>query len=379
MRKLASVRRISAIEPIENADAIEKAIVDGWEVVVKKSDEYKAGELCVYIETDSIVPPIKYFEFLEERRYRIRTIKLRKQVSQGLIIPLNDINTIRHQLGITDPNKEIILMMLEEGTDLTEDLGIKKYDPELKKENLLLAEANKKSNPVHKFLMKYKWYRKLWKKKKRWPEGVIKTDEERIQNCPSILRNESKRTFYETEKLDGQSCTFFYLKMPWFWKIQKKIFGVCSRNIWLKTPTPSNYWTIARKFNVERKMKKLGKQLVVQGEIIGPGIQKNKYNLTELDFYVFNVYNKDTDEWYGRHGIEAICDKLDLKMVPVLHQQPLENFATTVPEIVEHVKGNSTLVKVKREGSVFRELCSVTGHRGISFKVINPDFLLKYE
>lgn len=379
MRKLASVRRISAIEPIENADAIEKAIVDGWEVVVKKSDEYEAGDLCVYIETDSIVPSIEYFEFLEPRRYRVRTIKLRKQVSQGLIIPLNDINTIRKQLGINDRKEEIILFHLSEGDDLTENLGIEKYDPELKKENLLLAEVDKKSNPVHKYLMRYAWYRKLWKKKKAWPDEIIKTDEERIQNCPSILRRESKRTFYEAEKLDGQSCTFFYLTMPWFWKIQKKTFGVCSRNIWLKTPTSSNYWTIARKFDIERKMKKLGKELVIQGEIVGPGIQKNKYGLAELDFYVFNVYNKGTGEWYGRHGIEAVCEKLELKMVPVIDQQPLENFATTVPEIVERVKGNSTLAKVKREGSVFRELCSATGQRGISFKVINPDFLLKYE
>ena len=377
MRKLASVRRIAAIEPIENADQIEKAIVDGWEVVVKKSEEYKPGDQCVYIEIDSEVPKIEYFEFLEPRRYRVRTIKLRKQVSQGLIIPLNDINVIREQLGITDRSKQIMLMHLDDSTDLTDDLGITKYDTQAKEEKCL--NESKTQNPAHKYLLRYKWYRKLWKKKKAWPEKVLKTDEERIQNCSSILWRESDRAFYESEKLDGQSCTFFNLSMPWFWKISKRTFGVCSRNIWLKTPNNSNYWQIAKKYKVKEKLKKYKHELIIQGEIIGPGIQKNKYGLKGLDFYVFNVYNASTDEWYGRHGIEAVCDKLDLKMVPIVAQDKLSNLGTTVPEFVERVKGNSTLAKVKREGSVFRELCSVTGKRGISFKVINPNFLLKYE
>lgn len=380
MRKLASVRRIAAIEEIPNADNIEKVIIDGWEVVVKKDEEYKPGDLCVFIEVDSILPAIKYFEFMEPRKYRVRTIKLRKQVSQGLVIPLNDINKIRNQLGITDPDKEIVLMFLEEGTDLTEELGIKKYDPQLKEENLLLADARKKKNPIHKYLLRYPWYRKLWTKQKGWPKQVVKTDEERIQNSPSILRNYDKAIFYETEKLDGQSATFFYLKQPWFWKFKKKVFGVCSRNIWLKTKHPCNYWDVADKYDIQNKLKHYGKEVVIQGEIIGPGIQKNKYNRSELEFYVFNVYNVATDEWYGRHGIEAVCSALDLNMVPVISQGKLEDIAgRSVEDVVNKVKGNSTLAKVKREGSVFRELCAVTGMRGISFKCINPDFLLKYQ
>lgn len=364
MRKLASIRKIASLDSIPNADAIEKATIDGWEVVVKKG-EFSVGDKCCYIEIDSVVPSDNpAFEFLEGRKYRVRTIKLRKQVSQGIAFPLE-------ALGIED---------LPEGTDLTERLKIKKYDPELQKENLMLGDARKKKNPVHKLLLRYAWYRKLWAKKKAWPAEVEKTDEERIQNIPSILRRENRRAFYETEKLDGQSATFFYLRQPWFWKVSKKEFGVCSRNIWLKTKHPCNYWDIAEKFDIQNKLKSYGKEVIIQGEIVGPGIQKNKYGLTELDFYVFNVYNKETDEWYGRHGIEAVCSALGLKMVPVIGQGPLEELAgSTVQEVVEHVKGNSTLAKVKREGSVFRELCAVTGQRGISFKAINSDFLLKFD
>lgn len=378
MRKLASIRRVAAINPIPNADKIEKITVDGWEVVAQKGN-YKVGDLCVYIEIDSIVPAIEYFEFMEPRKYRVKTIKLRKQVSQGLLVPKSDIDIIRRQIAGVSPDTKMCPLPAEERDNVTESLGIKKYDPELKKENLLLAEARRKKNPIHKYLIRYSWYRKLWKKKKSWPDGVVKTDEERIQNIPSILTRESKRTFYETEKLDGQSATYFYLKQPWFLNIKKKVFGVCSRNIWLKTPHPCNYWNIEKKFDIRRKLKKYGKELVIQGEIIGPGIQKNKYNLKELDFYVFNVYNKKTDEWYGRHGIEAVCDTLGLKMVPVIGQGTLRELAgTTVPEVVEHVKGSSILcTSTKREGSVFRELHAVTGKRGISFKCINVDFLCK--
>ena len=367
MRKLASVRTIAKVEPIPNADAIEKAIVDGWELVIKK-DEFKVGDKCVYFEIDSIVPSSNpVFEFLEPRKYRVRTIRLRKQISQGLALRPEDLKL--------DPNT------LEVGDDLTEKLGVKKYDPETKNENLLLAEAAKKKNPIHKYLLRYSWYRKLWVKKKRWPQWVQKTDEERIQNCPSVLRNHNKALFYETEKLDGQSATFFYVKAPYFWKIKKWLFGVTSRNIWLKTKTRSNYWRIADQYNIHEAMKKYGKELVIQGEIIGGGIQKDKYGLGDnnLDFYVFNVYNITTDEHYGRHGIEATCKALDLKMVPVLSQKLLKEYGEDVPTIVEHVKGNSVLNKVKREGSVFREIMSVTGKRGVSFKVINPNFLLAHD
>ena len=130
-RKLASIRKISDIQPIPNADAIEKAVVDGWEVVVAKKDNFKVGDLVIYIEIDSIVPKTEGFEFLKKKNYRIRTIKMRGQISQGLILPLSFLDTQKRLFGY------------KLGDDVTEILGIKKYDPQGEKE---LSEANNSIN-----------------------------------------------------------------------------------------------------------------------------------------------------------------------------------------------------------------------------------------
>jgi hypothetical protein len=363
MRKLASIRTIKEIREIPNADTIEVAIIDGWEVVIKKA-EFKVGDKCIYIEIDSLVPSSNpAFDFLASRKYRVRTIRLRKQVSQGIAFPLST-------LGIEEN--------IEEGTDVTERLNIVKYDPERNVENLLLDEETKKNNAVHKYLLRYKWYRHLWTKKKSWPEFVVKTDEERIQNVPSIIERYADATFYETEKLDGQSATYFWAKCPSFLNIKTWLFGVCSRNIWLKTPTNNNYWKIAKKYDIKNKLKQLGKQLVIQGEIIGDGIQSNKYGLSpgELDFYVYNIYNVATDEWYGEAGIRLHCAALGLKTVPLIDIKKLSEFGRTVPELVSYVTRSSKLVERQQEGSVFREILTSKGKRGISFKCINPQFLL---
>ena len=145
MRKLATVQKISKVEKIENADKIEKVYVNGWEVVVKKG-EFKENDLIVFVEIDSIVPERPEFEFLRDRKFRIRTVKLRKQISQGLVCPLSIL-----------PNKK-----WKEGDDVTDILGVKKYDPELEEENNLIKNNKKKyKNPIIKYFMRFKWFRNL--------------------------------------------------------------------------------------------------------------------------------------------------------------------------------------------------------------------------
>ena len=153
MRKLASIREIKEIRPVENADAIEVTIVDGWECVVKKSENFKVGDKIVYIEIDSIVPERPEFEFLRERKFRVRTIKLRKQISQGLVLPLSILPQGRYELE----------------DDVTEVLGIKKYDPEGEVENQLIEKKTKEvKNPIIKFMLKFKWFRKMYLPKKEF-------------------------------------------------------------------------------------------------------------------------------------------------------------------------------------------------------------------
>lgn len=193
MRRLATIRTIADIHPIPNADAIEVALVDGWECVIAKKDGFKIGDKVVYIEIDSIVPERPEFEFLRDRKFRVRTIKLRGQVSQGLVLPISILPKGNY---VSDD-------------DVTEILGIKKYDPEGEAEAKLLKDKTAKiKNPFIKFMMRFKWFRRLFVKPKKggFPVWIVKTDEERIQNKTAMFNIEKElgTKFMVTEKIDGQ-------------------------------------------------------------------------------------------------------------------------------------------------------------------------------
>jgi tRNA-binding EMAP/Myf-like protein len=355
VRQLATVRRIADIRPIPNADAIEVCQVDGWECVIAKKDNFKVGDLIVYIEIDSIVPEIPQFEFLRDRKFRVRTIKLRGQVSQGLVVPLS----------ILPENKKY-----KENDDVTDILGIKKYDPQAEQERALLTQkADKNKNPIIKFLMKFKWFRKMYIKPKKggYPAWIVKTDEERIQNKTRMFEIEKElgTEFIVTEKLDGQSATYYLEKHG-----RKYEFGVCSRNIHLTKPDNSSYWTIAKQLNIENVLKSLigdYNTIVLQGEILGEGIQGNKYKVKGFDFYAFNLIYPDKK--IDTIEMATLLQRYNIKHVPIL----VTGFKLrdTIADMVEFAKGNSTLLKIKREGVVIRNY-----KRDISFKVINPEFLL---
>jgi len=205
-RKLAHVEVIENLAPIPGADKIEVATILGWQCVVKKG-EFKVGEKVVYIEVDSVLPNKPEFEFLRDRKFRIRTIKLRGQISQGLVLPLSTTGLSYDYFSI--------------GHDVTELLGITKY--------LSPSEATEYINQTsihwatkYKFtnwLLRYKWFRSLVlpsKTKGGFPNWISKTDEERIQNMPSILTKYADSIVYITEKIDYQSATFTTNSRPRF-------------------------------------------------------------------------------------------------------------------------------------------------------------------
>jgi hypothetical protein len=189
MRTLASVQKIANIREIAGADNIAVADVLGWEVVIRKED-FQVGDKCVYIETDSIMPVLPQYEFLKQRKYRIRTIKLKGQVSQGLCLPLSSLGSGSYS----------------EGDDVTEIMKIRKYDPEGDKEARLQAlEDSRNKNRIDKYLKRFNWYRRFFTKagQRGWPAFIKKTDEERIQKMPWICDQEKGTEFIFTEKLDG--------------------------------------------------------------------------------------------------------------------------------------------------------------------------------
>jgi hypothetical protein len=357
-RKLASIQKILSLERIEGADRIEKATVLGWEVVVKK-DDFKVGDLVVYCEVDSVLPQTKYFEFMKERNYRVRTIKLKKQVSQGLCCPISILPKGKYT----------------EYDDVTEILGVTKYETEYEKNERLQQEI--KSNKIKKFFMKYNWFRRLFASDRMcWPSFIPKTDEPRIQLFPHICEQEKDTEFSVTEKLDGQSATYFLVKNPKRWQFWKPyIFGVCSRNFLKGKKDNSTWWKIAGQYQIELLLKsflysnKNHKYIVIQGEILGEGVQKNKYNIKGLDFYIFNVFTDIREN--SNSFINSFCNGYNLKQVPkIMDYFKLQN---SIPEVVEFSKRKSDIADIPREGIVVRNY-----EKNISFKVINPDFLLKY-
>ena len=223
-----------------------------------------------------------------------------------------------------------------------------------------------------KFMMRFKWYRKLFVKPKRkggFPDWIVKTDETRIQNLPVLFDTESRRgtEFSVTEKVDGQSATYFLHRLS----KRRFEFGVCSRNIHLGAPDESSYWTVAGKYNIENVLKQLigdHDTIVMQGEICGNGIQGNKYHISGYELFVFNLIFPDHKCTTAE--IEELVRPFGLKTVPILEEG--KKLPSTIAELVEYSKGYSAVRKQqKREGVVMRNMRS-----NISFKVINPDFLL---
>lgn len=367
-RQLASVQKILKIEPIDGADAIEKATVLGWECVIAKKDDFKVGDLVVYFEVDSVLPPMPEFEFLRDRKFRIRTIKLRGQVSQGLVSPLTILP--KRKAGYV------------EGDDVTEILGVTKYlsPTELTEKRMEDERVSREKSRIKRFLLRNKWYRRLFmvQSDKGFPKFIHKTDEDRIQLFPNICEKEKETVFTVAEKLDGQSGTWFLVKeksgLKWLLFRKPTLrFGVCSRNVYLKTPNNSSYWKIAKKYNIESVLNKLiGERdfVAIQGEIVGEGIQGNKYKVKDVDMYVFNLINPNGKENYI--VMSVIMEAMGMKCVPRLDN----NFKMlpTIPDMVDYANGVSKIYDTAREGIVVRNYES-----GLSFKVISPKFLLKHE
>lgn len=372
-RKLAHIEQIIDLRPIKGADRIEVAIVLGWECVVKKG-EFKIGDKIVYIEVDSIVPDCPEFEFLRQRKFRIKTIKLKKQISQGLIVSLETLNKIS--------NDNIILSKLNIGDDVTEKMNIVKYLTPSEKQEI---EKLTKQNKFKKFMMRYSWFRKLVLnkiKKESFPYWVSKTDEERIQNIPQIIEQYANELVYVTEKIDYQSVTFTGKMLPrfdnWIGKILPKKFKffVCSRNL-INNNKESLYWTIAKKYNIEKILKE-NPTITIQGEQGDTNVQGNKYKISEPTLWVFNIIDHETKYHYNNLEIANFCSLHGLTPVPILDMfLPLSELGKSVSDLVEFSKGTSVLTDIPREGLVVR--CIKNGNKILSFKIINPEFLLKYE
>lgn len=353
-RELVTIRTVSEIVPIEGADSIEIAKVDGWQCVVKKG-EFKVGDKGIYFEIDSLLPTIPVFEFLAPRGtkkmfvdgkeiqgYRLRTIKLRGQLSQGLLLPVT---------SFTPPLSEV--------DDWTAHLGVTKYEAPIPAE---LAGKMKGS----------------------FPSWIQKTDQERCQNLVEDILYYAVRglKFEVTEKLDGSSMTVYFTKKEVTEPVEGEEpqkpyeFGVCSRNMDLLESEGNTFWRVARELGLEEKMTNAGRSVAIQGELVGPGVQGNYYKLGKHQFRIFDVYDINEQNYMQSNVRMEFLKELGLtedSFVPVIH--PDLALGSGVEGILLLAEGQSALAEVEREGLVFKSVSPVAG-KLFSFKAISNKFLL---
>lgn len=355
-RKLATIQKISELHPIEGADQIERAVILGWNVVVKKG-QFKVEDLVVYCEIDSLMPERPEFEFLRPRKFRIKTIKLKNTISQGIAFPLSILPMSVSFLNEPDDGTLIVQTDFEKdpgfinaiGAEVTDVLGITKYE-----------------EPIPACLGGVA--------KGRFPSHSIKTDEIRIQNLTDLWSEYQKYTWVASEKLDGSSSSFH---------IHDDGFGVSSRNLELKENDTNSFWKVARAKKIEYKMRLFMaahnfKALTLQCELIGEGIQKNKYRLKGQDVRFFRIFDPIKYRFFSYDEFIVALDEMGLTSVPIVDDE--FTLPETVQEIIQYADGRSALYETAREGIVFVAKDPAEKFQGrLSFKVISNKFILKHD
>lgn len=344
-RKLVTIRKISEIRPIPDADAIELAIVDGWQCVVQKSMNYKVGDKVFYFEIDSFLPFSKHqFEFLRPKDgritvfngvegHRLRTIKLRKQLSQGLLVPVD------YDELLADPN------FVDDLEDYSEYWGVQLYEKPLPAQ---LAGTVRST----------------------FPSFIPKTDQERVQNLTQTLARRAaekpNELFEVTIKLDGSSMTVYR---------RDDDIGVCSRNLSLKENDDNTFWKVAKQDGLIDVLNKIGRNLAFQGELIGEGIQNNVEKMKGQMFRLFDIYDIDAGRYLSHHERMEIVTDHPVNHVPLLYNVPLADFEGlsdgNINAVLAAAEGPSIHTD-NREGIVFKSIDDPS----FSFKAISNKYLL---
>ena len=353
-RSLASIQEILNITPHPNANKIELATILGWQVVVGKG-EFKVGKKVVYLEIDSLCPSDEpWAAMLAQYNYRVKTVKLRGELSQGLaqklsILPGYDVAT-----------------ELATGTDVTSVLGITKY--------VAPGESSGVSDTVGSFPS----------------EWISKTDEPRIQSLPELLNELRGHPYYASVKYDGCSATYFI-------HLESQEFVVCSRNQRIYLPAEISmeeaitavknknanlkiipkFWQAALRLDLPNKLRSHHSEFAIQAELVGPGVQGNRLGLPALTLGVFNVSKIRERQYLNFADMKKTVEDLRLEMCEIAYQGSCFE-EQSITKLLEMAKGKYKNTKNHREGLVFRpqQEMRVRGSR-LSFKVINNDFLLK--
>lgn len=379
-RELAYVARVTEIIPIESADRVEIAKIQGWTCLVAKG-AFKVGDLGVFFEADAKVPATEPFAFMEKRNYKVKVQKFFKGtvISDGLLMAFADFGWAEDKYN--------------EGDFLTKELGVTYAEAEDNSRKAASVDKYKRmaqrrpdlfKKSWARWMMKRNWGRKIMffffgkkkDKKSGWPAWVVKTDEERIQNLASKISDFRQELWIPTEKIDGTSTTFTAHR-----KFLGHDFYVCSRNIVFDKPNKKCFYEtnvyveMAEKYHIEEVLVKMfekyphAKWITIQGETYGEGIQKREYSIKGHDFKAFNLII----DGIGRINTYDMADVLFEYGVPcVPFFEPIQ-LPETCDEILAMAAGESALDGLPREGLVFRSLDGMK-----SFKSVDSDFLIKF-
>ncbi len=353
-RKLASIQLISDITPITGADRVELARVLGWTTIVNKG-QFKKGDVCIFFEIDSILPERPEFEFLRPRHFRIRTMKSPRLgvISQGLVMPISILGDTGGEILCACGKCGIKTIQDMVGEDVTEYLGVQKYEPPI--------EGGKNT-----------------KAKGAFPIYIVpKTEEFRAQAFPNLLEEMKGKPYVTRIKYDGTSFTAYSFN---------DMSGICSRNLELHETNDDVYWKIGHKYDLPQRLveycKLIRKNYAIQGEICGPIVihgGRNPLNAKTDDLHLFSVYDIDAHMYLSDSAAESVAKDLGLKFV-VLYEGG-ESFNYTIEQLEAKTKGvcyPGTTNQI--EGFVFRpkkpEYSATIGAQ-LSFKIIDKEYLLE--
>lgn len=338
MKNLATIQKVVAVQPHNNAENLELVTVLGWQVVTKRG-EFKENDLCVYVVIDTVLSERPEFEFLRNKHFRIKPIRLRGEVSNGICFPLSI---------VPEPTDGVIRPMtvgygLPEGTDLTESLGVKHYEKPIPPELAGQAHGG-------------------------MPSFLIITDEDNLRSYPDAVPEMFGRPYYITRKEDGSSGTFF---------LRNNEFGVTSRRIHLKDTEGNGFWRMARKYDIENALRAAfpNMDVAVQGEVIGPGIQKNQLGVTEMEFRLFNLFDINSRTYLDYAKLVAFTSAHNIPMVPLVCEGSA--FGYTLEELIKLANEQKYGTGGPAEGIVIRpkeSFRSVALKKAWSGKVLNENY-----
>lgn len=390
-RALVSVRKVTGVADIEGADLITLVYIDGWQVVTQKSNGFKVGDLVLYAEIDAFLPgDDPRFESFRERfttfngkeGLRVKTIKLRKQLSQGLVLPLSLFPEIKNPV---------------EGLDVTDLLKVVKWE----------SEEDSKGG----FSMMPS------KKQADFPSFIPKTDQPRAQNIVGRLKQSyvKEELFERTIKMDGSSMTVYcvqpdskYFRQALDIKIKKNrpkgvikgflfdaklwfdikftdkyndpITAVCSRNLQLKDDDGSDFWNAAIKYDLVEQIHSLSGSFAFQGELIGPNIQKGYEKVKELEFRLFDIYDIENQTYIAPLKRHAMIANMNIRHVPndsaIKLSDITDDIENLIPALLEAAEGPGMNSGVLREGHVYKSLSDPNNN---TFKIVSVNYLLAKE